>query len=179
MRIISGIAKGNKLTAPVGLTTRPTGDRMKEDLFNILISEMSTLKNIDFLDLFCGSGQIGIEALSRGAKTAVFVDDSKEAIKATKANLQKSKLNGIVLEMPVQAAFSTLKQQKFDVIFLDPPYKTNQVATAINYIVTANILKGILVAECPVNIKLPHFDGIQQYRTKTYKQTQFLFYKIC
>ncbi|MCL2016971.1 MAG: 16S rRNA (guanine(966)-N(2))-methyltransferase RsmD [Defluviitaleaceae bacterium] len=188
MRIIAGTAKGTKLTAPHGTATRPTADRMKEDLFNILTAERSGLnglnglKGIAFLDLYCGSGQMGIEALSRGAKTAVFVDSSDAAISATKANLQKAKLTdkATILKMPIKSAFSNnqLLSQKYDVIFMDPPYQSQQIPMAIGYVTANNLLSanGILIAECPANLILPNFAAITQYRTKKYTQMQFVFY---
>ena len=110
MRVIAGTARRLPLVTPKGMETRPTTDRIKETLFNILQND---LPGCHFLDLFAGSGAIGIEALSRGAAKAVFVDNSKEALSCIRQNLEKT---------------------HFDIIFMDPPYQLNaekEVLTAI------------------------------------------------
>lgn len=124
MRIISGIAKGRKLYAPTGIKTRPTADRVKEAIFSIIYDE---LENAQVLDLFAGSGALGIEALSRGAKSAVFIDDQNQAIEAIKKNLElanfisKSVVISINVFQYIESAKNTNKL--FDLIFADPPYK--------------------------------------------------------
>ena len=123
MRVISGIAKSMKLQTVEGMNTRPTTDRIKETLFNVI---GNNLYGVVFLDLFSGSGAIGIEALSRGVKESYFVEENKKAIECIKQNLKHTKLeeNAIVLQQDVNVAIDTLlkKQVRFDVIFMDPPY---------------------------------------------------------
>ena len=183
MRVISGTARGHKLIAPTGLKTRPTEGRMKEDLFNIL---MPSISGAYFLDLYCGSGAIGIEALSRGAQCAVFVDSSKDAIASTEANLKKTRLRHLaeVFHMPVD---QVLKNQKlkglvFDIVFMDPPYKSNELTPflALEDVFVANHIKenGIIVLECPLDVQLPNCyenNGMSIFRHKKYGQKQFVF----
>ncbi|MCL2398888.1 MAG: 16S rRNA (guanine(966)-N(2))-methyltransferase RsmD [Defluviitaleaceae bacterium] len=185
MRVIAGTARGHKLTAPMGLKTRPTEGRMKEDLFNIL---MPSISGACFLDLYCGSGAIGIEALSRGAQKAVFVDYAKEAIASTEANLNKTRLRHLaeVIYMPVDQALQKLNGLVFDIVFMDPPYKSNELtpSLALASVFITNHVKedGIIVLECPVDVKLPaHYDniGLSIFRHKKYGQKQFVFLKRC
>ena len=185
MRVISGTARGCRLIAPQGLKTRPTGDRMKEDLFNILAP---MIQEAIFMDMYCGSGAMGIEALSRGAKTAVFIDASNEATAATEANLLKTRLKdrAVVLHMPVSQALVKLQKQRqrFDIVFMDPPYGSEELILSLDFISKWDFLakKGIVVVECSLDAKLP--DIIEEaklaiYRRKEYSQMQFVFYKRC
>ena len=145
MRVISGKYKGKKLNGFTLLKTRPTMDRVKESLFAII---NPYLKNSVCLDLFAGSGALGIEAISNGAACVTFVDKSPEAIKVLKENTTN-------VEEPVEIILSDYKkylktcQQKFDIIFLDPPYDSCLISKAINYILENNLLneKGLLVCE--------------------------------
>ena len=180
MRVISGKARGCRLVAPTGFETRPTGDRMKEDLFNIL---GPMVQGASFLDLYCGSGAIGIEALSRGADSAVFVDDSQAAIEAAKANLRKTGLcdSAALLYLPAARAIKhDLAGRVFDLIFLDPPYKTEELAEALCYIALGGLLadNGILLAECPLDVELPNVSELRLFRQKKYKQMQFAFFEM-
>ena len=123
MRVIAGTARRTVLVTPEGAGTRPTTDRIKETLFNILAP---TLADASFLDLFAGSGGIGIEALSRGAREAVFADRDSEAIRCIRENLERTKLSDRAQVYP-QDALSVLRRLEsrhaaFDFIFLDPPY---------------------------------------------------------
>ena len=132
MRVIAGKARGTKLAAPDGLETRPTADRIKESLFNMIASDLYDCR---FLDLFSGSGGIGIEALSRGAREAVFVDLSKGALKCIRLNIEKTKFGdkSAVLNTSVEAAFNQFKQhnRKFDIIFMDPPYNKDIIGDTL------------------------------------------------
>lgn len=123
MRVIAGSAKRILLKSPLGLKTRPTSDRIKETLFNMLNFDLYDKK---FLDLFAGSGGIGIEALSRGAKKSFFVEKDKEAITCIEDNLKRTALikKAEILFMDVSLALKKLeiKERDFDFIFLDPPY---------------------------------------------------------
>ncbi|MBQ9658136.1 MAG: 16S rRNA (guanine(966)-N(2))-methyltransferase RsmD [Clostridia bacterium] len=132
MRIISGTAKGTKLYTLEGTTTRPTLDRVKESIFNIIQNE---LEDVTFLDLFSGSGAIGLEALSRGAKRAILCDESKDAIKIIKLNAEKTHLTNKteILNCDFKICLNKINE-KVDIIFLDPPYKTNYIYEALEII---------------------------------------------
>lgn len=126
MRVITGTAKGRRLFCPDGDDIRPTSDRIKESIFNILAEY---LHDCNFLDLFCGVGSIGIEAVSRGANSCVFVDNSEVALKYVLKNVNHTNISEkcTTLKNDVSSAISYLSRNnsKFDIIFLDPPYKYN------------------------------------------------------
>ena len=140
MRVISGTARGKKLVSLEGLNTRPTLDRVKEALFNIIQFNIAD-KNV--LDLFAGSGAIGIEAISRGAKSATFCDNSIDAIKIIQTNIKNTRSTdkAIVLHKDYSLALKDLakKGNKFDIIYLDPPYKTDFANKAIEEIIKLDI----------------------------------------
>lgn len=141
MRVISGLAKGTIMYTLEGDTTRPTLDRVKEAIFNMLQME---IQDSVVLDLFSGSGALGIEALSRGAKKAVLCDKSKKAINIIKLNLEKTHLakDAIVLQEDYNKALNFLKDKyQFDLIFLDPPYKEEFVKESIEKIIQLDLLK--------------------------------------
>lgn len=126
MRVIAGKARRLQLKTPEGLDTRPTTDRIKETLFNML---QPKLPDCVFLDLFSGSGAIGIEALSRGAKKAFFVENAKEPLKCIRENLENTHLaeEAVILGKDVVTALSQLEKERivFDIVFMDPPYRKN------------------------------------------------------
>ena len=138
MRVSSGIARGTKISSIESLATRPTLDRVKESLFNILQND---IKNKVVLDLFAGSGALGIEALSRGAQKAYFCDNSKEAIKVLKQNLEKTKLikSAIIINKDYKLALKEIKE-KIDIIFLDPPYKLDFAVKSIKELLELNLI---------------------------------------
>jgi len=150
MRVISGIARGKKLVSLSGLNTRPTLDRVKEALFNKIQFEV---EGQVVLDLFAGSGALGIEALSRGAKQAVFCDNSKEAIKVINTNIKNTRNEdkAIVINKDYNLALSSLSKEnkKFNIIFLDPPYNTDFAIRALETIIKLDILSkdGIIILE--------------------------------
>ena len=120
LRVITGTARGTRLAAPEGVDTRPTTDKVKEAIFSAIQFE---LEGVRFLDLFAGSGQMGIEALSRGAKSCVFVDSSRAAVRVIAENLQKTGLSAQASLLCTDAGqYLTRQTEKFDFIFLDPPY---------------------------------------------------------
>lgn len=150
MRVISGRARGKKLVSLEGMNTRPTLDRVKEALFNIIQFNIAD-KNV--LDLFAGSGAIGIEAISRGAKSATFCDNSIDAIKIIKTNLENTRSadKAIVLNKDYLEALKILKDKnsKFDIIYIDPPYKSELADMSIKKIIEFNLLSkdGIIILE--------------------------------
>ncbi len=138
MRVISGVARGTKISSIESLDTRPTLDRVKESLFNIIQND---LKGKVVLDLFAGSGALGIEALSRGAEKAYFCEINLEAIKILKQNLEKTKLikNAIIINKDYKVALKGI-QDKLDIIFLDPPYKLDLTEKAIKEILDLELI---------------------------------------
>lgn len=149
MRVISGKARGTKLSSIESLSTRPTLDRVKESLFNII---QNNLKGAVVLDLFAGSGQLGIEALSRGADKAYLCDINRDAVKMIKQNLEKTKLKdkAVVINEDYKKALRTLNtNEKFDIIFIDPPYKEDIAVDSIIDIIHESRLKenGIMIIE--------------------------------
>ena len=148
MRIISGKARGTKLFTLDGENTRPTLDRIKESLFSII---MNKIQDSEVLDLFSGSGALGIESLSRGAKSAILCDNSREAINVINKNLEKTKLkeNAKVINEDYKKCLNKLEGQKFDLIFLDPPYKSEYIELSLKQIIELDLLKedGLIIAE--------------------------------
>ena len=134
MRIISGKSRGTKLHSLEGDTTRPTLDRVKESLFNIIQND---IEDSTVLDLFSGSGAIGLEFLSRGAKRAVLCDSSKDAIKIIKQNVQKTHFEEKVevYNMEFTKLVERLQNQKFDIIYIDPPYATDFIKISLEKII--------------------------------------------
>ena len=134
MRIISGKARGTKLYTLDGTATRPTLDRVKESLFNIIHND---IEDSTVLDLFSGSGAIGLEFLSRGAKRAVLCDSSKDAIKIIKQNVQKTHFEEKVevYNMEFTKLVERLQNQKFDIIYIDPPYATDFIKISLEKII--------------------------------------------
>ena len=178
MRVITGTARGHKLVAPEGLDTRPTTDRIKETLFNIL---SPSIWDCSFLDLFSGSGAIGIEALSRGAKEAVFVEQAPKALEAIGQNLSQTKLTerAEVKKMDVLAALALLGSQgrQFDLIFLDPPYQKGLYGPVLEAIVREKVLKedGMIIAEHLSKETMPPIAGLTVSRVKNYGATAMTF----
>ena len=148
MRVISGTARGTKLNSIENLSTRPTLDRVKEALFSII---QTHLQGSNILDLFAGSGALGIECLSRGAKHCTFCDKSYQSIKMLKQNLQKTKFEdkATILEDDYKKCVQTIKENKFDIIFIDPPYKLDIAVKSIKLILEYEIFAkdGIIILE--------------------------------
>lgn len=148
MRIISGTARGTKLYTLSGLETRPTLDRVKESIFNII---QNNIADALILDLFAGSGAIGLEMLSRGAKKAVLCDKSKEACEIIKKNINKTHMEEKVelYNLDFTLCIEKVKNQKFDIIYIDPPYNTNNIKESLKKIINYEILseEGIIILE--------------------------------
>ena len=123
MRVVAGLYRGRRLVAPPGDATRPTSDRVREALFSVL--GQGSIEGARVLDLFAGSGALGIEALSRGAAEAVFVDRAPAAIKAVRANLDALGIEADVRRLDALAALRTAsaRAEAYDLVFLDPPYR--------------------------------------------------------
>lgn len=181
MRVISGSARGKKLVTLEGLATRPTLDRVKEAVFNILQFD---LKDKNILDLFSGSGALAIEALSRGAKRAVLCDFSSKAVDIINKNLEATRLKerAEVINKDYIEALKILnnKDEKFDIIFLDPPYKTDFIIRSIELIITYNLLQenGIIVAETDDKNRVEQIKGINNieiYNIRKYGKKEIIF----
>ena len=171
MRVITGKARGIQLKTPDGMQTRPTADRVKEALFSVIQFEVPGAK---VLDLFGGTGQLGIEALSRGAKKAVFVDAADPACRLIKENLRRTRLEGEgqVIRSDYLAYLNHCTE-KFDIIFLDPPYAEVFLETALKKITEIDILEsnGIIVAEYPqgkeLSLEFPRYSRSKNYKYGT------------
>ena len=168
MRVITGKARGIQLKTPDGMQTRPTADRVKEALFSIIQFDIPGAR---VLDLFGGTGQLGIEALSRGAKHAVFVDARDEACKLIRENLKRTKLeNDAQVVRADYLDYLKRCRESFDIIILDPPYAEVFLENAMKVITEIDILQsnGIIITEYPVEKEFPwEFGGYS--RSKDYK----------
>ena len=178
MRVISGSARGRRLKELQGMDTRPTTDKVKESIFNIIQFDIEGRR---VLDLFAGTGQLGIEALSRGARDAVFVDMGADACRLVRENLQRTGLTGRA--QVVQADYLRYlerRQGPFGIIFLDPPYAEVFLENALEKISEIDILanRGIIVTERPVGKELPcHFPGLERSRDYKYGKTLITIFR--
>lgn len=178
MRVITGKARGVVLKTPDGTHTRPTSDRVKEALFSIIQFEIPTAK---VLDLFGGTGQLGIEALSRGASSATFVDEREDACALIRENLRRTKLaqDATVVRADYLSFLKRCKNH-YNIIFLDPPYAEVFLENALNYIIEIDILQsgGIIVAERPLGKELPfEFEGYTRSKDYKYGKTLLTIYR--
>ena len=178
MRVITGKARGVQLKTPDGMTTRPTSDRVKEAMFSIIQFEIPGAR---VLDLFGGTGQLGIEALSRGAKSAVFVDAGEPACRLIRENLKRTRLenDGKVIRADYLDYLKRCRET-FDIIFLDPPYAEVFLENALKCIAEIDILQsgGIIVTERPAGKELPwDFEGFTRSKDYKYGNTVLTIYR--
>ena len=178
MRVITGKARGVTLKTPEGMQTRPTTDRVKEALFSIIQFEIPGTR---VLDLFGGTGQLGIEALSRGAKAATFVDASDAACRLIRENLRRTRFEqeGRVVKSDY-LSYLTRCKETYQIIFLDPPYAEVFLENALKCITEIDILQsgGIIVAERPLGKELPwDFQGFTRSKDYKYGNTLFTLYR--
>lgn len=178
MRVITGSARGVQLKTPDGMVTRPTTDRVKEAMFSIIHFE---IPGAAVLDLFGGTGQLGIEAMSRGAKSAVFVDVGEPACRLIKENLKRARLEGQgrVIRADYMEYLSRTREQ-FDIILLDPPYAEVFLENALKRITEIDILRtnGIIVTERPMEKELPlEFPGYVRSKDYKYGKTLLAIYR--
>lgn len=152
MRVITGTARGRKLKEPAGLDIRPTTDTVKEAVFSMIQFDIEGRR---VLDLFAGTGQLGIECLSRGAKSVTFVDESREAVKLIRENLERCQMQGEVVQ--TESVGFIGRDGKYDLIFLDPPYDTGLLSSALDKIVRFDILNdgGIIICESRQETTVP------------------------
>ena len=178
MRVIAGTARSLPLKAPEGLDTRPTPDRIKETLFNILQNDVP---GSVFLDLFAGSGQIAIEALSRGAKKAYVVENSPQALQCIVQNLQFTKFvdQATVLKQDVALSLSSIHEKHVDVIFMDPPYGTGEVSRVLGALTNMDYVdeETLIIAEENVHVDFSFANelGYDIVREKKYKTNKHVF----
>ena len=178
MRVITGKARGVVLKTPDGMLTRPTSDRVKEALFSIINFDIPGAR---VLDLFGGTGQLGIEALSRDAASAVFVDEREDACKLIKENLRRTKLEKHA--RVVRGDYLTYLNrcsERFDIIFLDPPYAEVFLENSLKRITEIDILQsgGIIIAERPLGKDLPwDFPGYTRSKDYKYGNTLLTLYR--
>ena len=168
MRVITGKARGVQLKTPEGLQTRPTSDRVKEALFSIIQFDIPGTR---VLDLFGGTGQLGIEALSRGAKSAVFVDAGEHACRLIRENLKRTRLeNDARVVRADYLAYLSKCRETYDIVFLDPPYAEVFLENALKKLTEIDILQtgAIIVAERPVDkplfVEIPGFARSKDYK---------------
>lgn len=179
VRVISGSARGLKLNTPGDDRVRPTTDRVKESMFNIV---QDWVYDSQVLDLFAGSGALGIEALSRGASQAVFCDNSLDSIKIIKSNIEKARV--VDRSQIVSGDFKRClrdmeaKNQSFDMIFVDPPYYKGLFEEVLDTIRSCKILKkdGIVIVEHDAKKPIGQVEGLGVYKEKKYGITMLTFY---
>jgi 16S rRNA (guanine966-N2)-methyltransferase len=162
VRIIAGTHRGHRIAAPKGRDTRPTSDRVRENAFNLI----GPVEDADVLDLFAGSGALGLEALSRGAASATFVDSDRDACRAIGANLDKLKLRGTVLCQDALRAIAH-ERRRYDLVLCDPPYDFDQPRLAAQL---AKLLAddGLLVWETSGRAGPPDVPGLEERTSRKY-----------
>ena len=182
MRIISGSAKGRKLATFSGSAIRPTADRVREALFSILYSRLGSFQEKMVLDLYAGTGALGIEALSRGAARCVFVDQARTSVDLIRRNLEHVALadRAEVRTDRVETLIPRLASDTFDLVFIDPPYADKAIASVIERVAAAGLLRhnGILCLETGAKADLPETVGLlHRFDQRTYGTTLISFYE--
>lgn len=178
MRVIAGTARSLPLKTPDGMDTRPTSDRIKETLFNMLQSD---IPDCVFVDMFAGSGGIGIEALSRGARKAYFIENAPKAISCIEQNLAFTKFadRAIVLKQDALAALNSIYEKEIDIIFMDPPYNQDHEKRILNLLrnmkyVTEDTL---IIVEADLKTDFSYLEdyGYRLRKEKKYKNNKHMF----
>ncbi|OGP24814.1 MAG: 16S rRNA (guanine(966)-N(2))-methyltransferase RsmD [Deltaproteobacteria bacterium GWB2_42_7] len=182
MRIIGGTAKGRRLASFRTSSIRPTTDRVRESIFNILPLHFELMH---VLDLFAGTGAMGLEALSRGAKSATFIDSDPQAVKVIKKNLELCGFTkkAVIITRDVKASLNLLskKREQFELIIIDPPYDTSLMGITLNLIGEKELLakNGIVVAESSKRMVWDgEVKGIELFDRRKYGDTVVSFYRI-
>ena len=174
MRVVAGKYKGRKLMEFSGTDIRPTSDMVRESLFNILQFEID---DANFLDLFCGTGAVGIEAISRGAKSVTFNDLDKRSIDLTNKNLSKLGIeDGVTVSRSDAVAFLQSTSKKFDIIFIDAPYASNSGQDALNN-ARLSISKGGLVIYENEKPFTSQVDGLVKTDERRYGRAYLTFFR--
>ena len=179
MRVITGTARGHRLKTPEGNDVRPTTDRIKEAIFSVIQFDIEGRR---MLDLFAGSGQMGIEALSRGAGSAVFVDNSSESTAVVRENLKRCGMSNsaAVVQSDAQTYLTPRAgREEFDFAFLDPPYRKGILQSVLPSVVSVMKPGGAIICECPLEEELPESVGrFRVDRKYRYGKIKVTFYRI-
>ena len=185
MRVISGSARGRRLLTPKDWHIRPTSDRVKESLFNILTALLGNFSGLRLLDVFAGTGNLGIEALSRGAAAAVFIDENREAVTLVKKNLELAGFadRSKVLQKEALSALKWLEKSEgpFGLVFLDPPYQVGLSEKVLEYLASAELIdeSSMVIAETAAKEKLPsEFGRLQEFDKRVYGDTALSFFSL-
>jgi len=178
MRVIAGNCRGMKLKTPDGLDTRPTQDRLKETLFNMI---QQYLADCVFVDMFSGSGGIGIEALSRGARKAYFIEYAGDAIKCIEENLAttKQKENSVLLKTDAVSALHHIFEKEVDILFMDPPYNMGLEEQVFACLKDKKYISDdtMIILETSLNTDMDYLEqyGFEAYKEKRYKTNKHVF----
>jgi 16S rRNA (guanine966-N2)-methyltransferase len=183
VRIVGGSLSGRVLRAPAGAATRPTSEKVREAIFNILANRVGDLEGAHVLDLFCGSGALGIEALSRGAAHATFVDAGKPALAATKANLAELGVTArttVVAGDAVAHAQRLVPAQPWKLVFVDPPYKSDLATRSVLALPAANLIPGgtIVIEHDRHNAPPEALGSLLRTDQRRYGDTLVSFYEV-
>ena len=180
MRVIAGVSRRILLSTPDGNDTRPTQDRIKETLFNII---QTLVPGSIFVDLCAGSGGIGIEALSRGARKAYFIENAKQSLACIQDNLQRTHFaqEGIILRQDALSALHHIHEKQVDIIYIDPPYDTPLMPELVRALSTMDYVtkETLLIVETSLESDLSFLEGLPfaLEREKRYKGQRHLFLK--
>lgn len=177
MRVITGSARGRRLVSPEGFDVRPTTDKVKESIFNIIQFQLA---DACVLDLFAGSGQLGIEALSRGASKAVFVDSARKSLDVVKKNIELCRFQAEAeTHLCDSIAFLRGCRQKFDIVFLDPPYHKELCISALENLESCVNDETIIICETQSDEQLPERLGVFSVdRVYSYSSIKLTVYKV-
>ncbi len=176
MRVITGSARGRRLSAPAGMDVRPTSDKVKEAVFSVVQFD---LPGSAVLDLFAGSGQLGIEALSRGANSCVFVDNSRVSVETARENINAAGFKNEATVMNSDAEqYLRMCRQTFDVAFVDPPYKKGLIEKVMPLLCGHMSDRGAVLCEHEKGLILPEsFGGLVRQKTYRYGKTEVTLYR--
>ncbi len=183
MRVIAGEARRVPLVCPPGKDTRPTTDRIKETLFNMIQED---IPGSEFLDLFSGSGAIGIEAISRGAKRATFIEMAQEPVACIKSNLEKTKLVSRSRLLPMEVTYGIRKLDSerivFDIVFMDPPYNKDWEPKILGLLSKTSLLHkdSLVIMETSAGASMDFIDENQFHieKIKDYKSNRHIFLRV-
>ncbi len=171
MRIIAGTHRGHRIDAPKGLETRPTSDRARESAFNLI----GPLDDATVLDVFAGSGAMGLEALSRGAASCVFIEQSREATRTINANLDKLQLHGTVIQQDAIRALSA-ERRRYDLVLCDPPYDYRDHARLGPQLARVLAPQGLLVYETAAKVE-PVIEALTIRTSRTYGSARLTLFE--
>lgn len=176
MRVITGSAKGRRLKTLEGMDVRPTTERVKEAVFSIIQFEIEGRK---VLDMFAGSGQMGIEALSRGAESVVFVDNSADSLKVIRSNIETSRFtSNSVVEAKDASSYLAVCRERFDIAFLDPPYKKGLLDDVLPKLAKLMTKGGVILCETSYDEELPEtISPFEKRKVYKYGKTIITLYR--